>query len=303
MNTDNTPQDIYGFPLLDNLHHLFPEILYDNTVFPHDSNDSFGRLLSWIRFRLANQYPQTFSRARQQYSQNMATERRNDYEEWLWLRSVRAAAPQRSVSTYPNMSRLQASLNTNFWGGEAQPLNTIHPNGDHHMDEDITTPPRINRSLSTGIVNQFLQNTLIDEILGSLIIPRTTTRTVGGTLWRFYDPVPIVPTAAEITAGSTILESNSITADTICAVCQEHDSPHNSPRDISGAGASITNGWRLLTNCQHKFHKDCIDRWFEGHVVCPVCRADIRITTNQPPSSGQSVAESVAESALSSPDL
>lgn len=313
MNTGHTPEDVYGYPLLDNLHHLFPEILYDNTVFPHDGNDSFGRTLSWIRFRLANMYPQTFNHARQAYAQNMARERRDDYEEWMWLRNARPNPSlqlpplQRTVRQYATMSPLQASLNTNYWGGEARPLNTIYHNTNHgsdqNMQEDIPPPvPATNRILATGVANQILQNALIDEIFGSLLIPRTTTRTTGGALWRFYDPVPIVPTAAEIAAGSRILESSAVPADTICAVCQDHESPRDSPRHRDISGSTVTNGWRLLTNCQHNFHKDCIDRWFEGHVVCPVCRADIR-TASQQQGSSQSVAESVAESALSSPEL
>ena len=312
MNTSTAPEELYGYPLLDNLHHLFPEILYDNTVFPHDGNDSFGRTLSWIRFRLANMYPQTFNRARQAYAQNMARDRRDDYEEWMWLRqrpppSLHLPPLQRTVRQYATMSPLQASLNTNYWGGEAQPLNTIyhHNHGaDQNMQEDVPPPvPATNRILAAGAVNQILQNALIDEIFGSLLIPRTTTRTTGGTLWRFYDPVPIIPTAAEIAAGSRLLESSAVSADTICAVCQDHESPRDSPRHRDISGSAVTNGWRLLTNCQHNFHKDCIDRWFEGHVVCPVCRADIRVATNQQQGSNQSVAESVAESALSGPDL
>lgn len=310
MNTGHTPEDIYGFPLLDNLHHLFPEILYDNTVFPHDGNDSFGRTLSWIRFRLANLYPQTFNHARQRYAQTMARDRRDDYDEWMWLRqrpqpSVNLPPLQRNVRAYVTMSPLQASLNTNFWGGEAQPLNTIHHNHNHNNDQNMQEDAPVssnNRILATGVANQILQNALIDEIFGSLLIPRTTTRTTGGALWRFYDPVPIVPTPAEIAAGSRLLESSAVSAETICAVCQDHESPRDSPRQRDISGSTVTNGWRLLTNCQHNFHKDCIDRWFEGHVVCPVCRADIR-TASQPQGSNQSVAESVAESALSSPEL
>lgn len=27
--------------------------------------------------------------------------------------------------------------------------------------------------------------------------------------------------------------------------------------------------------CKHKFHSYCIDKWFEGHITCPICRANI----------------------------
>ncbi|XP_076925486.1 E3 ubiquitin-protein ligase ATL6-like [Bidens hawaiensis] len=32
---------------------------------------------------------------------------------------------------------------------------------------------------------------------------------------------------------------------------------------------------RLIPKCDHVFHPECIDAWFENHVTCPVCRADL----------------------------
>ncbi|KAL6593880.1 hypothetical protein ACP70R_048781 [Stipagrostis hirtigluma subsp. patula] len=30
---------------------------------------------------------------------------------------------------------------------------------------------------------------------------------------------------------------------------------------------------RLLPRCGHRFHAECVDRWFRSHVTCPLCRA------------------------------
>jgi len=33
---------------------------------------------------------------------------------------------------------------------------------------------------------------------------------------------------------------------------------------------------RELGNCDHAFHRECIDRWVDvGHVTCPLCRAQL----------------------------
>ncbi|CAL0320987.1 unnamed protein product [Lupinus luteus] len=32
---------------------------------------------------------------------------------------------------------------------------------------------------------------------------------------------------------------------------------------------------RLIPNCDHVFHPECIDEWFASHTTCPVCRANL----------------------------
>ena len=33
--------------------------------------------------------------------------------------------------------------------------------------------------------------------------------------------------------------------------------------------------------CLHKFHKNCIYRWFDSHTTCPMCRYDVRNMTSE----------------------
>jgi len=35
---------------------------------------------------------------------------------------------------------------------------------------------------------------------------------------------------------------------------------------------------RTINHCNHCYHINCIDRWFEENITCPVCRYDIRNT-------------------------
>jgi hypothetical protein len=46
-----------------------------------------------------------------------------------------------------------------------------------------------------------------------------------------------------------------------CAVCQNHYKNDDLYRTLF---------------CQHNFHTQCIDKWFEDHVTCPMCRSDMR---------------------------
>jgi hypothetical protein len=46
-----------------------------------------------------------------------------------------------------------------------------------------------------------------------------------------------------------------------CAVCQNQYKKDDSYRTLF---------------CNHNFHTHCIDKWFEDHVTCPMCRSDMR---------------------------
>lgn len=32
---------------------------------------------------------------------------------------------------------------------------------------------------------------------------------------------------------------------------------------------------RVLNNCEHKYHKKCIDKWLKKKNICPICRKNI----------------------------
>ena len=48
----------------------------------------------------------------------------------------------------------------------------------------------------------------------------------------------------------------------ICSICQD--------------SYEIQSECRMLNTCHHRFHRQCIDTWFQSHITCPVCRHDIR---------------------------
>lgn len=72
------------------------------------------------------------------------------------------------------------------------------------------------------------------------------------------DPVVVSLNLSSLRA-NTVLEYG---VEGICAVCQD---------DISAVEIV-----RKIKKCGHKFHVDCVDKWFEGSVKCPECRWDVR---------------------------
>lgn len=105
----------------------------------------------------------------------------------------------------------------------------------------------------------------MDSLLAALTTlaagPTFATSTIlGDDLDRFFGAsVPIRPTAAQLTNGTTV---SAATEESDCTICQ----------DTISVGHPI----RELTTCRHKFHRSCIDQWLSSHVTCPVCRHDLR---------------------------
>jgi len=93
----------------------------------------------------------------------------------------------------------------------------------------------------------------------------------------FHEDVPVVPTNAQIDAGSEVVNVEDIPNDAICAVCQHHEYRPSDAEEAEAEAEADANQWRRLT-CDHEFHRPCIDRWFSQSVFCPVCRLDIRQT-------------------------
>ena len=72
----------------------------------------------------------------------------------------------------------------------------------------------------------------------------------------FFDPVRVTPSQEQIRNAT---ETEVSVADTTCAICQD----------------AVTSATRIR-HCQHSFHANCINDWFELNARCPVCRHDIR---------------------------
>ena len=266
--------EVYDFNLLDDLHNLFPELLYDNVIFPSESSTIIG----WVRYRMANLFPQTYRQSRVAYEQYRSAAQRESFDDWMFLLNRPIATPPRQL----------------------------------HMRDYGPPAPIIHRS-APHLVNLFTSPSTVsgwggaDRYTTPIRQPnRIIHANIGHLLNTFFDAVPVSASAAEINAASTILAHSEVSQETICAVCQDHDvspsgagsptatlsrspsesaipgtaaaaaSPATASPATSAPGTAATVSWRKLNQCGHLFHAGCVDNWFARNVHCPVCRADIR---------------------------
>ena len=116
--------------------------------------------------------------------------------------------------------------------------------------------------LNNMLINEYAYINLLNRLHTSYTRDSTVTAyiTVGDnrTVPNFSDPVPVVPTNAQITNAVTYETANSQSNN--CAICQE----------------SIDGELVRIRHCGHIYHRTCLSTWFQTSVRCPVCRHDIR---------------------------
>lgn len=111
-----------------------------------------------------------------------------------------------------------------------------------------------NTSLLLSILRQYMSHSNLVQ-RSTINIP-INLDAAGMIAASFLDPVPVVPSQAQIAAAT---ETGVSVSDTTCSICQEE----------------VTNATRIR-HCQHSFHSNCIAEWFGMNPRCPVCRHDIR---------------------------
>jgi len=85
----------------------------------------------------------------------------------------------------------------------------------------------------------------------------------GGLAPSNFEDVEVAPTAEQINLATTRVH---VDESIVCSVCQDT--------------ITVEDDVRRINHCEHSFHVGCIDTWFVRNVHCPVCRHDIRETTN-----------------------
>ncbi len=285
-------EHVYGSNMLDTIHNYFPEMMYDDTIFPNQT-------MRWLRYRIATLFPQQYAEKQNEYRIYMSANRRTEFANWSSVHNPQpatvTAVPVTVNSPIFGASPVRTTVRTSVFnippplgpstGATEEPTTIPLPQTPQQPPRARTIPAverrtqRIQRQVYNmdGLVNNLFGGLGGLQGLGMMdaeyepmwggttqndaqtLLNLLATATLLPTNTAFQDVV-VAPTQAQIDAGSTIVNYADLPRDTSCAICQE---------DVGDSA------WRRL-HCNHYFHRGCVDPWFERNTHCPVCRADIR---------------------------
>ena len=263
VNQRNRP---YDNTLLNDLHEIIPEALYDSDLFN-------APLLRFFQQRIGHMFP-AYHRERGFYLRDQADSRRHAFRSTRLSRMpnpvVTSAPPPREsvVQTYDastfNDTFLRSLLLSIVAENAGQPATSAPAPAEdtsasaEEEEEAPSPPPRSHRN--------------VHRLIRTERAGITVTIPGGTTTW--WDPVTIRPSAATYSRNTQLVDASGVPAGTVCTICQ------SAPGDDLSGATLLDTMWRKLRGCQHFFHKRCADTWFQNHIQCPNCRADIR--TAQP---------------------
>ena len=287
MNRGGVNRRPYENILLNDLHEIIPEALYDSDLFN-------SPILRFFQQRVGHMFP-VYHRERGSYLRDQADSRRHAFRSTRLSRMPNPVMPPPPV---PVVQTYESNVSESFLRGLLLSImaeNAVLP----PSPPPAATAPATAAAATSAPSAPSASSTSSEEedesdmTDGGRIInaaspletePRIIRRghsgiTVtipGGSRW--WDPVAVRPSAGAYSRNTILMDSSCVPAGTVCTVCQSAPG-----EDLSGVLITDT-VWRKLRSCQHYFHKICADRWFEQNIHCPNCRADIRTLYQRPDS-------------------
>ena len=285
MNRGGGNRRPYENILLNDLHEIMPEALYDSDLFN-------SPILRFFQQRVGHMFP-AYHRERSSYLRDQADSRRHAFRSTRLSRMPNPVIPP----PVPVVQTYESNVSEGFLRGLLLSImaeNAVLPATPPATAAATTTAAAAAAAAATSSSTEE-EDDESDMTDGGRIInapspleaePRIIRRghsgiTVtipGGSRW--WDPVAVRPSAGAYSRNTILMDSNCVPAGTVCTVCQSAPG-----EDLSGVPITDT-VWRKLRGCQHYFHKICADRWFEQNIHCPNCRADIRTLYQRPETEG-----------------
>jgi hypothetical protein len=256
----------YGSLILNDLHHHFPDLLYQPQRF-QNVQEVLGYIVQTAQRNsydhLRNTYNQNshsesdsketyeFNRSSSAYSVQPPTQPAHGRQS---SEASQASQPsQASEASNESFQRQSVDQPTSNASTEAeQLLRTIFQR--RSIFNPISRPPanRFRISMPLDLSNYYsVYSSQSPDILQTL-------SQLSSDLLR---PVIIRPTEEQL-AQNTYVYRSEVSHNENCSICQ----------DPMEAGQET----RTILACSHCFHRECIDRWFQENVRCPTCRHDVR---------------------------
>ena len=133
---------------------------------------------------------------------------------------------------------------------------------NNNLQNSILGESSVNRLLQTALQSFSNINTANNNVPISMVVTRITDETQNLPIENLMnlEPVPVMP-SLELLRKKTYISINEDDEEK-CTICLSKIEKGNICRVING--------------CNHKYHIDCIERWFEKNINCPICRKDLR---------------------------
>jgi hypothetical protein len=226
----------YHVQLLNDLHHHFPELLYN-----HQRFESIGEVLGYMNDVVrTNRQHQAYHYYHQEYNARFHQRHMNElYNNDIFMNDQLIPPP---VSQRIPSPILERSIARRVYEDHIGSLPDLIPAAAANPRVQIQTHYIGLGSNLSSLVEQLFQD-MIPRNLGDL------------------EDVPIIPTDEHLRNNTTVRCLEADVGDN-CAICQD---PMNATQNI-----------RTITHCEHMFHIQCIDTWFQRNIHCPCCRHDIR---------------------------
>ncbi len=271
MNSANLPiggggglPSIYGIPIIDDIHRYFPDLLYNNNRFT-----SLPILMEYIRHQMTYHF-NTYNRMYNEYWRNRAPDMSNSapYRTPAFTHSAQAVPTTPIMQAMPRemQEAFDALLNPLGSNTTTRTATPILSGMNTYMDDELllngfstpfrptnnNEPPPLNR-LPDAFQNIFSNLPGFGQGRPAVFMAART-----------YHMRPLNLDVPE-TDGLNPLDIERSThieqrIEGQCPICFD---------DYSG------NDLRVINQCNHTFHIECIDRWFQNHNNCPMCRANV----------------------------
>jgi hypothetical protein len=272
-------------PFIDGIHRNFPDVLYNNARFT-----SVQSLMEYINHQMNNNH--------NVYNRNFA-----DY--WNTRTPIGTSQPSDSpasaipVSAIPAENNIFSQIHNDILDG-ARMLNSLSNattrtqtpvdspllsgHRGTYMDDEIllygfgsgptavpVTPQRPARRMPEAPPPILRRGRGADEMFRNLIpdflsMTEPTLFMATAHTYRVH-PLNELNQTNENNVGLTHAEINRVThmdgtseREGDCPICYDGYSGNN---------------LRVINNCNHAFHSECIERWFVGNRTCPMCRANV----------------------------